>query len=378
MTRWSRSRSPAVARPARACSRSSRRRRDPGPLASATVPKASATSASVSVADVAAGAAGRPRTFSTRGSEAANGRPLRYVTARSRSSAGRSRRYDATTRRFSRRPGLPATWARRVTRSERSAMGDHGLPRRRSPRSAGDGALGGVGHGDGVLVKDAARVAGLGRLPLREPLLHLRRGDLDVDTPLLHVDVDHVAALHRGDRAPLRRLGHDVRHHEAVARAREAPVGHESHRVAQARALERAGDVEHLTHARSALRPLIADDDDVVGLDPAFLDGLEGTFLALEDPRGTAMLGLALAGELDHAAAGGKVAAQDDDAARWLERLLQRLDHLLARRLGGGRDFLADGAARDRLLAGVDETRLDQALADHGHAARLVHLRRRV
>src|SRR5262249_56965866 len=163
------------------------------------------------------------------------------------------------------------------------------------------------------------------------------------------------------------------RHHEAVARAREAPVGHESHRVAEARALERAGDVEHLAHAGSALGPLVANDDDVVGLDLAFLHSFEGTFLTLEHARGTAMLGLALAGELDHAPARGEVAAQDDDAARGLERVLQRLDHLLARPLGGRRHLLADGAARDRLLAGVDETRLGQALADHGHAAPPLH-----
>src|SRR5262249_61333856 len=128
--------------------------------------------------------------------------------------------------------------------------------------------------------------------------------------------------------------------------------------IATAGALERAGDVDHLAHARPALRSLVANDDDVVGLDLAFLDGLEGAFLALEHARGAAMLGLALAGELDHAAAGGEVAAQDDDAARGLEGLLERLDHLLARRLGGGGDFLAEGASRHRLLARVDPPRL--------------------
>src|SRR5499427_8235485 len=248
----------------------------------------------------------------------------------------------------------------------------------RALASAGDGALGGVGHGDGVLVKYTARIARLGRLPLGETLLHLRPRDLDIDPPLLHVDVNHVAALHGGDGSALRRLGHDVRHHETVARPGEAPVGHEGYGIAQARALERAGDVEHLAHARPALRSLVADDDDVVGLDLAFLDGLESAFLALEHARGAAMLGLALAGELDHAAAGGEVAAQDDDAARGFEGLLERLDYLLARRLGGGGDLLADGTSRHRLLARMDQPRLHQALAHHGHAARLVHLGRRV
>src|SRR5262249_43584447 len=156
----------------------------------------------------------------------------------------------------------------------------------------GDSALGGVRYRDGVLVEYTARIAWLGRLPLGETLLHFRPRDLDIDPPLLHVDVNHVAALHGGDGSALRPFGHDVRHHETVTRPGEAPVGHEGYGVAQAGALKRAGDVEHLAHARPALRSLVADDDDVVGLDLAFLDGLEGAFLALEDARGAAMLGL--------------------------------------------------------------------------------------
>ncbi len=78
MIRWSRSRSSGVARAASSPSRLSRTRREPGPDASATAAKASATSARVSGAPPSAAAtAGRPRTFSTRGSEAENTRPLR-------------------------------------------------------------------------------------------------------------------------------------------------------------------------------------------------------------------------------------------------------------------------------------------------------------
>src|SRR6266478_5880503 len=124
MMRWSRSRSASEARAASSPRRASRSRRAPGPAASATSPNARATSASVSGSPDAPGAgAGRPRTLSTRGSEAGKARPLRYVTARARSSGGSARRYKATRRRFSSRPPLAATRARSSVRSARSAMG---------------------------------------------------------------------------------------------------------------------------------------------------------------------------------------------------------------------------------------------------------------
>src|SRR5437867_2545123 len=91
---------------------------------------------------------------------------------------------------------------------------------------ARDGALGGVRHQRRVLVKDATRVARLGRPPLAEALLELGRRQLDVEPALFDVDVDGVAAAQRGDRTAFRRLGNDVGDHETVGGAGEAPVGH--------------------------------------------------------------------------------------------------------------------------------------------------------
>ena len=50
-------------------------------------------------------------------------------------------------------------------------------------------------------------------------------------------------------------------------------------------ALHRAGDREHLAHARAALRALVADDDDVAGLDLAREDLLHRRALTVEDAR---------------------------------------------------------------------------------------------
>ena len=59
--------------------------------------------------------------------------------------------------------------------------------------------------------------------------------------------------------------------------------------LAQPGADDRAGDAEHLAHARPAARPLVADDDDVAGLDGLALDGVERRLLAVEHARRTAV-----------------------------------------------------------------------------------------
>src|SRR5207247_3607282 len=94
----------------------------------------------------------------------------------------------------------------------------------------------------------------------------------------------------RGNRPATERLGSDVADAEPARRAGEAPVGNQRDRFAQARTDDRAGDREHLAHAGSPARPLVADDDDVAGLDFLGLDSLERGFFAVEDARGAAML----------------------------------------------------------------------------------------
>ena len=73
---------------------------------------------------------------------------------------------------------------------------------------------------------------------------------------------------------------------------------------------------EHLAHAGAAGGALVADDDDVAGLDPALGDGLHRALLAVEDARRAAVVAALVAGELHDAAVGREVAAQDGQAAR--------------------------------------------------------------
>ena len=66
---------------------------------------------------------------------------------------------------------------------------------------------------------------------------------------------------------PIDRLGGDVSDAEAVSAAGEPPIGHERAVPATTRTLHRAGHGQHLAHARTALRTLVADHDDGARLD---------------------------------------------------------------------------------------------------------------
>ena len=69
-------------------------------------------------------------------------------------------------------------------------------------------------------------------------------------------------------------------------------------------------------------------------------------FLALEDARRAAVVAALVAGELDDAALGREVAAQDRDPAGLLDRVVERADDFLAGRLVGLVGVLADRSCR--------------------------------
>jgi hypothetical protein len=106
-------------------------------------------------------------------------------------------------------------------------------------------------------------------------------------------------------------------HAEAARRAREAAIGDQRDLLAHALTGQGRGRGQHLAHPRAALRPLVADDDDLAFLVAAVLHGLEGVLLAFEDPRGAGE-DLVLrrdARDLHDGPVGREVALQADDAA---------------------------------------------------------------
>src|SRR5439155_50318 len=117
----------------------------------------------------------------------------------------------------------------------------------------------------------------------------------------------------------------------------EAPVGEQRDVLAETLADERRGHAEHLAHARAPAWPLVADDDDVAGADLAAGDGRHRVLLAIEHARRPRMAQALVARDLHDATVGRQVAAQDHEAARRLERSVERPHHLLPAPLDGGR-----------------------------------------
>ena len=84
---------------------------------------------------------------------------------------------------------------------------------------------------------------------------------------------------------PHERLRRDVPDHQPARRAAEAAVGHQRDRFAEPLTDDRRGDAEHLAHPGSALRPLVADHDDVAVDDLAPVDRVHRIFFAFEHAR---------------------------------------------------------------------------------------------
>ena len=134
----------------------------------------------------------------------------------------------------------------------------------------GDGAvLGALGEA-GVLGEEPARVARLGELPVRRRAARARPSSTMRSIVCAAASITmRSPSRDERDRPTVDGFGRDVADAEAVRPAGEAAVGDERGVGAAPDALHRAGDREHLAHPGPALRALVADDDDVAGLDLA-------------------------------------------------------------------------------------------------------------
>ena len=97
--------------------------------------------------------------------------------------------------------------------------------------------------------------------------MQLAVAQLDVDGAVRDVDQDGVAMLDQTDGTARRRFRRRVTDGQARGTAGETTVGEQRTRLAQPLGLEIGRRVEHFLHARTALRPFVADDHDVAFLD---------------------------------------------------------------------------------------------------------------
>src|SRR2546422_11354085 len=204
-------------------------------------------------------------------------------------------------------------------------------------------------------------------------------GDVDVlDRQLSRgdVDLDDVAVLQGGQRAPYRRLRRDVTQHQATGGAREPAVGHHRHRFAESFADDRGRDLQHLAHAGPTLRTLVPDDHRVARFYTPRVDRRERVLLAVENAGRAAVRGWRVLRDLGHRAIGRQVALQDDQAAFSPKRAGQRRDDLLAGGLLDRLALLAEGAPGDGQRVAVDVAAIDQTLRQDGDPSGSVQLDR--
>src|ERR1700743_3443738 len=130
-------------------------------------------------------------------------------------------------------------------------------------------------------------MVGLSRGPFGFTLGELRVGQLYVKCADVSVDLDNVTVLQQGDRAADRRFRPDMADAEAAGGAGDPAVGEQGDLAAHALPGQRRRGREHLPHAGTAARPLIADHDDLTLAVGLLLDRLKRVLFAIETARRT-------------------------------------------------------------------------------------------
>ena len=156
----------------------------------------------------------------------------------------------------------------------------------------------------------------------------------------------------------------------AAGRTGETAVGDERNRGIQLHAGQRRGRVEHLAHARTALRAFVADDNNITRHDLAVVNGGNCVFLAVEHACRTFVHHHFRCNcrTLDNTAVLCDVAPQNSDAAGLRIRILERTNDLGVL-VDNALEVLADrlaGAGDERQ---VEEITLGQLLHDGRNAA---------
>src|SRR5581483_11867036 len=134
----------------------------------------------------------------------------------------------------------------------------------------------------GIFPERARRVISLARAPFGFAFGEFCVAQFYVKGSDDGVDLDDVAIPEQADRPANGGFRPDMADTEAAGGAGEPAVGDECDLTAGALPGQRGRGGEHLPHAGTAARALVADDDDLAFPVGALLDGVEGVFLAVE------------------------------------------------------------------------------------------------
>ena len=178
------------------------------------------------------------------------------------------------------------------------------------------------GHQRSVFRVDAAAVDRRTGNVLAQALLEGCGIDLDLELAGGDVDVDDVALMDGGDGPAERGFGRDMTDHETAGCAAESSIGDECDAAAETLADDSRGNPEHLPHAGTALGTFIANYHHVSAANCLCGDGVHGFLFTFKDARRTGMAEALVAADFGDAALRSDVAAQDDEAAGLLQRLI--------------------------------------------------------
>ena len=156
------------------------------------------------------------------------------------------------------------------------------------------------------------------------PLREFAVVDQQIHAARAGIDPDAVAVAHQRQRTADEGFRRDIADAHAARRAGEASVGDQRDLLAHPLPVDQRGDAEHLAHAGTADRTLVADDQHLAGGIVAVADGIDAALLVLEHARGAFEHQALQAGDLDDGAIGAEIALQHRDAAVRHDRLAGR------------------------------------------------------
>src|SRR6516162_3196892 len=212
------------------------------------------------------------------------------------------------------------------------------------------------------------------RLPRPPPLSQLSLAQTHVYRALLRVDRDYVAVADQTDRPADRRLRPDMADAEAMRGPREPAVSQQRDLVSGTLAVEGGRCRQHLTHPRTAARPLVADDYDVAFLVAALVDRLEGVLLAVKAQCRTAEAQIRHTGDFDDRPLRREVAREHPQPAGRRQRRQGRPYHVLPWAHDDIAQILGDGLAGDGHAIAMQIAAVEQCLHQHRHAANVVQV----
>src|SRR5207302_11330870 len=127
-------------------------------------------------------------------------------------------------------------------------------------------------------------------------------------------------------------------------------------------------------HAGTALRPLVADDDDFALAVGAVLDGLKGVLFPVEAASWTGEPQVGHSRDFHDRTFWRQIALQTDHTAGDGDRLVYRVHHVLVRIPFHALEVFGDRAARDSEAITVEEAIIEQRLHQKRNAANLKHV----